>query len=126
MLFTAEYEYVSMVCDRSRSRPSPPHFDLHEPVLTAAEWAEVLPEFSAYPERFRQVVPFLLASLVFHRQWLQEHLHPSHPLFTSRVWTTPRFGALASLVHQGLLKNATTGLMATGIEHYSEMLPLLE
>ena len=24
MLFTAEYEYVSMVCDRSRSRPSPP------------------------------------------------------------------------------------------------------
>ena len=92
----------------------PPHFDLSTPVLSADEWAEILPEFSSYPEQFRQAVPFLLASIVYHHQWLTDNLPSNHPLFTSRVWTTPRFGELKSRVHAGVLKNKTTGLMATG------------
>jgi hypothetical protein len=84
-------------------------------VLTADEWQEILPEFGQYPESFRQVVPYLLASIVFHHKWLKDNLHENHPLFVSRVWTTPKFTSLTSLVHSGRVKNATTGLSATGL-----------
>ncbi len=70
----------------------PAHFLCNnEDCLSTAEWEDVLPGFSNfYPKSFREVVPFLLASLIYHRQYLAELQvsNPRHPLFLQRVWTT--------------------------------------
>ncbi|ETV77165.1 hypothetical protein H257_09049 [Aphanomyces astaci] len=43
---------------------------------------------SFYPSTFRCVLPFLLASIVHHQEWLRSTLHTSHPLFLSLLWTS--------------------------------------
>ena len=95
----------------------PPHFDLSQgPVLTVSEWEDILPGYSTYyPQSFRQVLPFLLASLVYHREFLRERLDPAHPLFLTRLWTSNVITALAPKVYAGTGKHPVTNLTATGI-----------
>jgi hypothetical protein len=67
----------------------PPHFNASGgSILTVEEWEDIVPGFTNYfPSHFRPVIPFLLASLIFHKEWLVETLPAQHPLFNSRVWT---------------------------------------
>lgn len=60
----------------------PPHFDTSDgPALTHEEWCEILPDYDTfYPKSFRVALPYLLASLVHHREWLDESLPDLHPL----------------------------------------------
>ena len=101
----------------------PPHFWTEDaaPLLTVQEWVELVPDFERYPDSFRQVLPFLLASVIYHREWLESNLHRDHPLFISRVWTMPgktagttRFEELREHVYSGAMHNPKTGLTATG------------
>jgi hypothetical protein len=50
----------------------PPHFlGSDEDFLSTAEWEDILPGYSTfYPLNFREVIPFLLASLVYHVPYL--------------------------------------------------------
>lgn len=95
----------------------PPHFDLPDgAVLTQAEWENVLPGYSTYyPECFKQVVPFLLASLIHHREFLVAELPAAHPLFLSRAWTCGIMTREAHRVLTGCGHNPVSGLTATGI-----------
>ena len=95
----------------------PPHFDLSDgEILTVGEWEEILPGYSTfYPQSFRQVLPFLLASVVYHRQYLQSVLDERHPLFCSRLWTSGVMDRLASKVYTGNGKHPVTKMTATGI-----------
>ena len=67
----------------------PPHFDLtNGDILTMAEWDLILPGYSnntIYPDKFRQVMPYLLASIVYHKSWLVGHFPPRHPLFQTSL-----------------------------------------
>ena len=46
-----------------------------------------MPGYSTYfPDKFRPIFPFLLASLIHHKQWLLANLSSKHPLFVSPVW----------------------------------------
>ena len=95
----------------------PPHFNLSDgPVLTVEEWEEILPYCSTfYPTNFRIALAYLLASLVFHQDWIKETFDPHHPIFISRVWTSGVLNRLRSKIYTGCLKNDVTGLCATGI-----------
>ena len=64
----------------------PPHFiDTFE--MTNKEWLQTLPIYNSYPNTFKQVVPYLLASIVYHEEWLRNNLHNNHPLFSTQLFT---------------------------------------
>jgi hypothetical protein len=94
----------------------PPHFNSRDgQVLTTSEWNDILPGYETYPECFRVAIPYLLASLVYHSEWLQSTLPAQHPLFLQRVWTSGIISRLKSKVHLGRVFNQATGMKSTGI-----------
>ena len=52
----------------------------------------VICPISYYPLTFRVALPRLLASLVYHQDWLKNKLPFTHPLFQQRVWTSGIMG----------------------------------
>ena len=95
----------------------PPHFDQSEgAVLSVDQWEEILPGYSTfYPQSFRQVLPFLLASLVYHRNYLKDNLSASHPIFLTRLWTSNTINELSEKIYCGTGKHPVTQMTATGI-----------
>lgn len=95
----------------------PPHFNDNDgPALSINDWNIILPGYNDfYPNSFKVALPFLLASLVYHAEFLKQVLSPNHPLFQQRVWKDGYIQQLKSKVFSGYQRNVTTGLIATGI-----------
>ncbi|KAH9132716.1 hypothetical protein AeRB84_020987 [Aphanomyces euteiches] len=92
----------------------PPHFTRQ--ALTIAEWEAILPGYRTfYPRGFCSVLPFLLASIVYHAEFLKISLHPSHPFFLSLLWSSGHLAKLKSQVVTGSMRNATSCMIASGI-----------
>ena len=66
---------------------------------------------------FREVIPYLLASLVYHRPYLREMQasHPRHPLFLQYVWTSGILERVKDSVGAGCNRNPISKLFATGV-----------
>lgn len=64
-----------------------PHFASDSTLRSQATFKEILPRFEDFREFFKAVVPYPLASIIFHGQFLMATLASSHPLFLSRIWT---------------------------------------
>ena len=58
----------------------PPHF-ITNTLITNEEWNQILPNYNDYPHCFKQVALFLLASIVYHEDYLRSNLCSKHPLF---------------------------------------------
>ena len=93
----------------------PPHFASDTTQLSQATFKEILPGFEDFPACFKAVVPYLLASIIFHRQFLMATLPSSHPLFLSRIWTNGIMDRLQHSLHAGCGANLQTGMTATGV-----------
>ena len=93
----------------------PPHFLPDEPLLTDAIWRDILPEYDGLPASFKAALPYLLASLVYHKTFLISTLCSDHPIFLSRVWTTGIMNDLSSKVLAGCGRNPISNMAATGI-----------
>ena len=96
----------------------PAHFIASDTGISSAEWEDILPGYSSfYPVNFREVIPYLLASLVHHREYLNELKirHPRHPLFLQRVWTTGILLRLKDDVVTGCNRNSVSKMFATGV-----------
>ena len=108
----------------SRFACLPPHFDFSGgPVLSLAEWEDILPGYSTfYPAEFRAAIPFLLASIIFHRQWLRANLSAQHPIFYSRIFTSGITTKLCEKIQAGIFKNDLTGMIASGIPQHVKLL----
>ena len=90
--------------------------------MSVEEWEFILPGYSSfYPVSFRKVCPFLLASLVYHMDWLKDNLPTNHPLFISRVWTSGLLDRLKPLLQSGNISNPITKLCATGVPEYVQL-----
>ena len=50
-------------------------------------WNNILPDYDNYPESFKRVVPFLLASLVYHQDWIRSTFSRKHPIFNQEIFT---------------------------------------
>jgi hypothetical protein len=98
----------------------PPHFNINDDtLLSVQEWEDILPGYSTYyPEQFRVAIPFLLASLVYHLDWLKTKLSPNHVLWMQRVYTSNVLEKLKSKVFVGIFANKVTNLKASGVPPY--------
>jgi hypothetical protein len=78
----------------------PPSFSNPQIIISEAEWDEILPGYRGYPASFRGCLPYLLASIAFHRDWLYEknssgnmkNISEQHPFFRSRLATAAKRG----------------------------------
>ncbi len=98
----------------------PPHFDLsdphNKPPLTLQEWESILPGYSEfYPAEFKQALPYLLASLIYHMDFLRATLSRNHPLFQQRVYTSGIEKKLKPLILNGHFSHPVSRMKATGI-----------
>jgi hypothetical protein len=89
----------------------PPHFN------SAAEidWPTVLPLYPQLPETFKRALPFLLASVCYHEEWLRSTLPATHPLFSTYLFASGAVAHLKPHVISGRSRCPVTGLTATGI-----------
>jgi hypothetical protein len=93
----------------------PAHFSAMDTGISPTEWEDILPGYSSfYPLNFREVIPYLLASLVHHRDYLDDLRirHPRHPLFLQRVWTTGILSRLKDMVVTGCNRNPVSKMFA--------------
>jgi hypothetical protein len=66
----------------------PPHFSGETLArISAAGWNNILESYDSYPQCFKRTVPYLLASLVYHFEYLRGKLSNSHPLWKQRLFT---------------------------------------
>jgi len=100
----------------------PPHFS--PAFAQTIPYDSIVANHSLYPARFRTVFPFLIASLAYHREFLNETLSQSHGLRHSRVWS--KLEEYAAHVHVGHGENRVTGMRATGSSLSYNMLVMLK
>ena len=91
----------------------PPHFNAAG--LELIDWPAVLPPYARFPQTFKRSLPFLLASICYHEQWLRELLPAHHPLFNTYLFASGAVAILKSHVLTGCGFCPVTGLTATGI-----------
>ncbi len=77
----------------------PPHFKSTFEI-SEKEWVEMYCCYEDLPISFKQCMPMLLASLVYHKSWIAENLHPNHPFFHTYIW---RGGILDELKNEVVL-----------------------
>ncbi len=83
----------------------PPHFTRDDLLsLGAIGWSHIFEGYDSYPQCFRRAVPYLLASIVFHHDWLKTNLPGNHPFWQQRLC----IGELPSLLNGK--KNLILGL----------------
>ena len=66
----------------------PPHFSRESlQMLHNFGWENIIDGFQLYPECFRRVIPYLLASIVYHESYLRNNLPLNHPLWNQTIFT---------------------------------------
>lgn len=96
----------------------PPHFkDSQVPFPAGHSWATVLPCYASLPHNFMSVLPLLLASVVYHNDWLRATLPSNHPFFKCPLFSSGLLSQLVELgvVETGLFENKKTGVRASGV-----------
>ena len=66
----------------------PPHFktnDLNS--IMSIGWENILEGYENYPQCFRRAVPFFLAAIIFHLDFLRANLPHDHPLWRQRIFS---------------------------------------
>ncbi len=61
------------------------------------------------------MVPYLLASIVYHENYLRENLSPNHPLFNARIFTDRYVSRLRGKAICGVGSCKYTGMQASGV-----------
>lgn len=96
----------------------PPHFAPDQNLFDGdqeAGWRSILPGYVELPMCFKSALRFLLASLVFHQDWLRAKFTHQHPLFQSPVFTSGHVARLKPSVLIGEFEHPVSGLVATGV-----------
>ncbi|KAJ1442958.1 hypothetical protein B484DRAFT_462686 [Ochromonadaceae sp. CCMP2298] len=81
-------------------------------------WRQLVDGYDNYPDGFKTAFPYLLASIIYHEDYLRSHLYDAHPLWNSRVFANnPHLHVLRAdgSILLGVGYCADTGLRATGI-----------
>lgn len=94
----------------------PPHFSKDTTnSISEKEWCMMLPCYNMLPMSFKPAVPFLLASLVHHVNFLKNVLPITHPLFSAPVFASGYIDRLKDRVLLGIGTCTETGMIASGI-----------
>jgi hypothetical protein len=93
----------------------PPHFDHSVFNNIMLDWELILPGYKYYPNTFKQVIPYLLASIVHHDEWLRSRLVKEHPLFSSYLYSSGLINGLKKYILVRSNYCSITKMTATGI-----------
>jgi hypothetical protein len=107
----------------------PPHFSAQTlKSISDNQWREILPLYNKYPTGFRLCLPFFLASIVFHEEFLRKTLSPKHPIFLTPLFSQADglMKRLKSEVLLGELECPVTKMEARGIPPTLAMASKLE
>jgi hypothetical protein len=97
----------------------PPHFS--KDGLNRIQWASILPLYARLPETFKRALPFLLASICYHEQWLRSSLPAHHPFLATHLFASGCVSSLKEFVIGGRSRCSITGMLATGIPPHLAM-----
>lgn len=89
----------------------PPHFKCHVDVSEVICQAIIARSTNSLKRAF----PFLIASVVYHWEWLHSNLPKTHPFFLSRIVTSGVYPSWKPLVITGLFECPETGMRASGL-----------
>jgi len=109
----------------------PPRFKTLASPLSNADWLRIAPNYASYPPGFQECLPYLLATLVLHYDWLTMkddkgkyvNISDRHPIFQSRVMTENILVRLKDSV-LGLNTDGecpVTSMSATGIPPFIDL-----
>lgn len=107
----------------------PPHFSIETlNSITDEEWRTILPLYKEYPKGFRLVLPYLMASLIHHEDFLRSNLPKDHSLFYSPLFSSCNslFKRLKANVLTGILKCPITNLESKGVPPFITITALLK
>ena len=94
----------------------PPHFTKQVTrQLTETFWKEAVSGYDDYPTGMKTALPYLLASVIHHEQYLRDNLHESHPIFSSRAFHNSLIDILRGSTLCGVGVCEETDMKATGI-----------
>jgi hypothetical protein len=95
----------------------PPRFKPTEVGDVGVPYETLIHDYASYPASFKECIPYLIATMVYHCNWLKQNLPKCHPLFLSRGW---RSNWMQSNFHRVLtpvpMECKITNMRATGIE----------
>ena len=94
----------------------PPHFpnDILNS-LSEEDWSIILPDYETYPNCFKSTLPFLLASIVHHNDFLRATLSANGSLFMGGLYTRGYVNRLINLTITGHAYCPITNLKSTGV-----------
>ena len=95
----------------------PPHFV--EGAITHEQWRALVPCYELYPARFKVAIPYLVASVVFHEEWLRKNLPSEHPYFKCRLYTSNV--SLSHKILSGSGYNVTSKMSASGLPEHARL-----
>jgi len=75
----------------------------------------VLDNYQTYPDCFQRVIPFLLASVIYHEPFLRSNLSDNHPLWNQRVFTNSLSNVLKIICCR--LTSAESNMKASGLQN---------
>ena len=95
----------------------PPHFTTSMAArLTDEFWGSILQNYDDYPSGFRSVLPYLLASVLYHEDFLRATLPAGHSLFSCPVFAqNALYPELKAALLLGVGRCNDTHMTATGI-----------
>ena len=64
----------------------PPHFTREDLQIISDLWLQIHPDYACFPCGFQKIFPFLLASLIYHEEFLKRSLPLNHPIFLSPIF----------------------------------------
>jgi hypothetical protein len=94
----------------------PPRWMPGRGAATYAVVANIVEDINNYPTQFRRVLPHLLASAVFHAEWIRKYLPLEHPIFQSRFWREKHYASLREFLLPPCHRYCSvTDMRATGV-----------
>jgi hypothetical protein len=72
-------------------------------------------EYQNYPSGMKSALPYLLASIIHHEEFLRRNLHPEHPIFGARVFQHSLIDTLRGSTVTGIGRCSHTDMVATGV-----------
>jgi len=104
----------------------PPHWNPSLPCISTLELREIIAGFSSLDTSFQAVIPYLLASVIFHADWIKINYPSQHPIFNTRFWTNNYFIKYRQCIITGDFSNETSRMKATGVSGVMRKMYLLE
>jgi len=93
----------------------PPHWNPSLSSLSLSELKEIIAGYDNLDSTFQTVIPYLLASVIYHSEWVKNHYPSQHPIFNTRFWTNNYHMKYRNSIITGDFYNEISKMKASGV-----------